>query len=180
MRFSTLGGLYQKPAAISKLASGVRYSTQPTEIQTGALYVERDDTGIGMENVYMFVRISGTCTIGSLLYWTGTDGYVANTVTGVKPAGYSLVAPTASGDWTFMQVYGGNTTVQITNTVGVTGLSSALFGGAGSACWNMSSALTHIADNITNASAQSSLLFYVGRSFSASTGSTTFAFIDLL
>lgn len=180
MRFATLGGLYQKPATVSKLYSGVKWSTQPVDIPTGALYVEADPAW-GGENVFMFVRISGTCTVGDLLYPTGASiQYVENSQTGVKPWGVSLVAPTASGDWTFMQVYGRNTTIQITNTFGDTDISASLFGGNGSACWNMSQYLTNLADNITNMSVHSATLFYVGRSFSDNTTSAVVGFIDLM
>ena len=181
MRFAGVGGLYQKGAGISALRSGVSYGTQPADIQTGVLYLEVDPV-TGEENIFKFVRISATCTIGNLLYYTGTgNAYVVNVGTGLKPAGVSLISPTASGTWTFMQTKGRNTTVSITATVGALGPTAALYGGGGlggSAAVNLSSLISLFSD-ATSGGTATAIVHYIGKSLTVSTTSTTLAFIDL-
>lgn len=178
MRYLTLGGLGKTPTGVTKIASGVRWSTQNTAIPTGALFIERNTT-LGIQNVYQYVRVSGTCTVGDLLYMTGNAGYVVKTASGVKPNGVSLVAPTASGDFTLMLVKGIHTSVQITATVAETGHTAALFGGIGSAAGNFSNYQAYYSALISGGTA-SATLFYIGRSLSVNTGSATLAYIDLM
>ena len=80
MQFMPLAGLYWKQAGAGSIRSGIYYTTQPTDIPMFAKAVEKDLKGY--ESVYEFVRISGTCTVGALLYRTGVDGYVVCTGTG--------------------------------------------------------------------------------------------------
>lgn len=165
--------LFNLPAGVRSLDSGVRYSTQPTEIPTNALVWENG-------KIYEYVRLSGTATVGDMLYATGVDAdLVEKSMTGVKPYGVSLVAPTASGDFTFILKRGIHTGIQITNTFGGLGTAPALFGGFGSAAANMSNYMTHLVDAQTDPIAHSVTLFYIGFAMSAATGSTVRGFIDL-
>jgi len=175
MRFLPQIGLYKKGTADS-LRSGISYTSQPTDIPLNALAVEH--VGTGDDRIYQFVNLSGTCTVGSLLYFTGTAlGYVVNTGTGAgKPAGVSLVAPTASGVWTWIQKYGKNTSIQVTNTFGggVGSNTSTLFGGE-SAAVNFSAFATGI-----STTGGIHHLIYMGRSLTAAAASQTVGFLELL
>lgn len=173
MRMMNLMGLYQKGSSDS-IASGISYGTQPTDIPIGAKYAEKLKN---VDNVYEFVRISGTCTVGDCLYMTGTSlNYVTKSGTNAgRPYGFSLVAPTASGVWTFIQKYGINTSLQITGTVGAYAATSILYGGVGSALGNVSNFLSGIASGNVVCG-----LIEVGRSLTAATGSQTIGFIDVL
>lgn len=166
-------GMYWKGAGVNSLGSGVSYATQPTDIAYNSLASE--DNG---RNVYEYVRISGTCTVGDLLYLTGTAmQYVTKSGTQAgMPYGVSLVAPTASGAWTYVQKYGICTSLQVTATVGGTAAgSAALYGGTGSAAVGASGYLSSIASGAVIGGAE-----YIGRSLTAATGSQTIAFINLL
>lgn len=165
MRFLSLVGLYQRPAGVEKLASGVSYSTQPTDVPYGALAVEDG-------SVFEFVRISGTCTVGDLMYQTGTaQQYVVKGGFG-KPYGLSLVKPTASGVWSWIQKYGKNTSIQITSTFGGTAaISNVMFA-------DTSAAINH--SGILTAASANSAAIVIGHSLTAATGSQTVGFINLL
>ena len=187
MRFLSLVGLYQKsPSTAASLGSGVYWTTAPTDLPPlGSLAVEDG-------NVYMLGRLSATCTVGAILYrGTGTMGYgggasaaqtgmiwLNQTGTGNIPQGVSMVAPTTSGAWTWIQVYGKNTTIQVTNTFGANGsISAALYAGGQSALLNLSAYITGI---ISATAGFSAPYFYVGQSLTDATGSTTVGFINLL
>lgn len=171
MRYLPLVGLYNKPAVADSLASGVSYSTQPTDIPYNAQAVEDN-------RIYEFVRISGTCTVGAFLYYTGTAlNYVCQSGTGgVRPAGVSLVAPTASGAWSWIQKYGKNTSIQITSTFSTAKPYDAMYVNGGSGATNFS-------DTISGAGLGSGSIgawALVGQSLTAATGSQTVGFINLL
>ena len=173
MRFLPNIGLFQRAGNVNDLASGVRWSTQPTELVLGSLAYEDG-------SVYEYTQISGTCTVGDLLYYTGTNmGVVVKGATGVRPAGVSLVAPTASGDWTFMLKYGKHTSVQITATVAALRGTAALFGGMGSAAFNMSQQAAY-ASAVISAGGNTGFMYYIGQSLTTATGSQTVGFINLL
>ena len=171
MRFAGLVGLQWKAAGQGSLASGIAYSTAPTDHTLGTLAIEQ---GQGQENVYELVRVSGTCTVGSLLYQTGTNNsYVVKTGTGAGfPYAISMDAPTASGTWQWAQKYGINTTIQVTNTFGGSAAASGIMYGGESAAQNFSAYITG------TYSGAGGLIF--GRSLTEATGSTTIGFIKLL
>jgi len=173
MRYLPLVGLYWKGAGQGSFKSGISYSTQPTDIPLGALSVEKDASR-NVENIYEFVRISGTCTVGSLLYQTGTNNaYVVCTGTGAgKPYAIAMAAPTTSGSWQWAQKYGINSTIQVTNTFGGSAAGSGALYGGESAVQNFSAFITG-----TYSGAGGSL---IGRSLTETTGSTTIGFIELL
>lgn len=172
-RMMNLMGLYQKGSSDS-VASGISYGTQPTDIPMGGMYSEKYK---GFDNVYEFVQISGTCTVGDCLYLTGTTlNYVTKSGTNAgRPYGFSLVAPTASGAWTFIQKQGINTSLQITGTVADGGATSLIYGGVGSALGNVSNYLSGIASGNVIAG-----IIPVGRSLTNATGSQTIGYIDVL
>jgi len=169
-------GLYWKPAGVGSVGSGVSYTTQPTDVTVGSLMVEKDKAR-NVENVYELVRISGTCTVGALLYPTGTNNaYVVCTGTGAgMPHAIAMAAPTVSGTWQWAQKYGINTTIQITGTVGGSAAASSLLCGGGSAAGNVSGFYSSLASGIV-----ASYYPVFGRSLTAATGSTTIGSIDLL
>ena len=171
MRFLPLIGLYNKPAGVASLASGVSWSTQPTDIPYNALASEDGRT-------YEFVRISATCTVGALLYYTGTAlQYVCQSGTGgVKPVGVSLVAPTASGVWSFIQKYGKNTSIQATNTFSVASPSNNLFSDGGSGALNLSGAVSGAAIGSGSVNAY----YNIGQALTVATGSQVVGFLTLL
>lgn len=166
MRMLGLVGAYKSDG--KKLKSGVSYSTQPTDIPYNALAYEDGC-------VYEFVRVSGTCTVGALVYLTGTAmNYVVCTGTGAgKPRGIALVAPTASGVWTWILRDGKCTSVQTTSTFGgsAAAASSLIFGGE-SAAQNFSAAYTSVY-SFGGATP-------IGRSLTEATGSQTIGYIQLL
>jgi len=174
MRFAGLVGLQWKAAGQGSLASGIAYSTAPTDHTLGTLAIEQ---GQGQENVYELVRVSGTCTVGSLLYQTGTNNsYVVKTGTGAgMPYAISMDAPTVSGTWQWAQKYGINTTIQITNTVGGSAAASSLLCGGESAAGGVSTFYSNIASGTL-----AGLWPLFGRSLTAAAGSTTIGFIKLL
>jgi len=171
MRYLSLIGLYNKPAGADSIASGISYSTQPTDIPYNAQVVEDS-------KIYEFVRISGTCTVGSLLYYTGTAmQYVCQSGTGgIKPAGVSLVAPTASGAWSFIQKYGKNTSIQITSTFSTAKPYDSMFSDGGSGALNLSAAVSGAAIGSAGVAAYA----WIGQSLTAAAGSQTVGFINLL
>jgi len=173
MRYLGLVGLYWKEAGQGSLKSGIAYSTQPTDIPVGSLASERDASR-NVENIYELVRVSGTCTMGALLYQTGTNNaYVVCTGTGAgKPYAISMDAPTASGTWQWAQKFGYNTAVQVTNTFGGSAAGSGILYGGESAAQNHSAFITG-----TYSGAGGSI---IGRSLTETTGSTTIGFIELL
>lgn len=181
MRFMNLVGLYWKPAGQGSLQSGIYYSTQPTDVPLGALAVERARTA-NMENVYELVRVSGTCTVGALLYATGSNNsWVVCTGTGAgKPWAVSMAAPTASGMWQWALRHGIHTSLQMTVSVGGTAATSGFILGGESAGLNISSFFA----SITGAISQGATAFYpvIGRALTAVAEgtSTTIGFIDLL
>lgn len=171
MRFLPLVGLYNKPAGAASISSGVNWATQPTDIPYNGLAVEDG-------RVYEFVRISGTCTVGALLYYTGTAlQYVCQSGTGgVRPAGVSLVAPTASGNWSFIQKYGKNTSIQATSTFSVAGPSNQLYSDGGSGVINQSAAVS----GALIGSGGVGVYVAVGQALTVATGSQVVGFLTLL
>jgi len=170
MRYLPTIGLYNKGTADS-IASGISYSTQPTDIPYNALAVEDG-------RVYEFVRLSGTCTVGSFVYYTGTAlNYVCNSGTGgVKPAGVTMVSPTASGVWTWIQKFGKNTSIQATSTFSMAYPSVGLFVDGGSAAINQSAAIS----GALIGSAGVGVYVNVGQALTAATGSQVVGFLNLL
>ena len=176
MRFAGLVGLQWKDASQGSLKSGIAYSTAPTDHQLGTLAAEWDKAH-NQENIYELVRLSGTATVGSLLYQTGTNNsYVVMTGTGAgMPYAISMDAPTVSGTWQWAQKYGINTTIQITNTVGGSAAASSLLCGGESAAGGVSTFYSNIASGTL-----AGLWPLFGRSLTAAAGSTTIGFIKLL
>lgn len=173
MRMQPLIGLYQKGSTVDSIGSGISYSTRPSDIALNSLATE--DNG---RKVYEFVRISGTCTVGDTLYLTGTAlEYVHKSGTQAgMPYGVSLVAPTASGVYSWIQKYGICTSLQITATVGGTAAGSAtLYGGIGSAAGGASAYLSSIGSGAVIGGA-----IPFARSLTAAAGSQTIAFINCL
>lgn len=170
MRYLGLVGLYNMGSPNS-LASGVSYATQPTDIPYNALANENNRT-------YEFVRISGTCTIGAFLYYTGTAlQYVCQSGTGgVSPAGVSLVAPTASGYWSWIQKYGKNTTIQATSTFSIATPSNNMYVDGGSGALNLSGAVSGAAIG----SGTVGTYVNVGQALTVATGSQVVGFLRLL
>lgn len=171
MRFLPTVGLYWKSAGAGSLKSGVSYSTQPTDIPYNALAFEQ-------ESVFEFVRMSGTATVGSFVYYTGTAmNYVCCSGTGgIRPAGVLMVSPTASGVWTWIQKYGKNTSIQATSTFSVATPSNNLFVDGGSAALNLSAAVSGAAVG----SGSVGTYVNVGQNLSVATGSQTVGFLTLL
>ena len=171
MRYLPLVGLYWKAAGAGSMASGISYSTQPTDIPYNALMVEDG-------RVYEFVRQSGTCTVGCFVYYTGTAmQYVCNSGTGgVAPAGVTMVSPTASGVWTWIQKYGLNTSIQATSTFSMATPSNNLFVDGGSAALNLSAAVSGAAIG----SGTVGTYVNVGQALTAATGSQVVGFLRLL
>jgi len=169
MRFLPLIGTYNSGG--KKLKSGVSYATQPADIPYNGLAVEEGA-------VYEFVRISGTCTVGAFLYYTGTAlNYVCQSGTGgIKPAGVSLVAPTVSGNWSFIQKYGKNTSIQVTSTFSTAYPSVQMFVDGGSAAINQSAAIS----GALIGSAGVGVYVGVGQTLTAAAGSQTVGFLTLL
>jgi len=177
MRFLPTVGLYWKDAAAGSLNSGIKYSTQPTDIEYNALAVENG-------KVFEFVRISGTCTIGSLLHVTGTTKqYVMVSGTGRVPYGVSLVAPTASGDWSWILKYGICTTLQSTGTfqVGASGISQLIYAGQGSAVYDANAGCREVLSHVISQTASGLVpIGPIGEAMTLATGSTVVGNINLL
>jgi hypothetical protein len=171
MRYLSLVGLYNMPTGAASLASGVSYNTQPTDIPYNAQVVED-------KKIYEYVRMSGTATVGSFVYYTGTAlNYVCCSGTGgVKPAGVLMVSPTTSGAWTFIQKYGVNTSIQITSTFSTAYPSVGMFVDGGSAAINQSAAIS----GALIGSAGVGMYVPVGQALTAATGSQVVGFINLL
>ncbi len=168
--FSPVTTLGKGSGAVSSLMSGVSLTSQPTGSTLGEITADKQG------RVFQFMRLSGTCTVGSLLYLTGTSlNWVVNTGTKAgQPLGISLIAPIVSGQYTWIHKYGINTSIQITATVGGLGASSLLVGGE-SAAGSLSAWLSGINTGIVAANT-----WRIGRSLTAATGSQTIGFIDLL
>lgn len=175
MRFLSLVGLYQAGSS-DTMRSGISYTAQG-DIALGSLAVEKYaiSGGVSYENIYEYVRISGTCTVGSLLFYTGTAlGYVHNSGTSQLPAGIAMVSPTASGVYSWMLKQGVYDKIQITATVAGSGLTSLLYGGIGSAAGNISNAAAFVS------AAGNPQLALIGRALTDATGSTCVGFVGLL
>ena len=182
MRFLSLVGLYQKsPSTAGSIGSGVYWNTAPTDCPPlGSLAMEDG-------NVFQLVRLSGTCTVGALVYLTGTQPYgtgntapmvMAGSGTGLRPEGVAMISPTASGAWTWVQVYGKCTSIQITNTFSIAAGNAAMYAWGGSAAVNASTVVTAIASG--TAGLYSCPAFYLGQSLTAATDSQCLGFIALL
>lgn len=177
MRFLPHVGTYHQVGTSQKLASGIYYNTQPTEIPLGGLAVEDG-------KVFEFRRLSGaTWTAGSLVYNTGTTGnnYVCLSGTGCKAIGVNLVTLATSGAWTWIQKYG-KCNVQATTTFGVDGtnkLTQAMFSLGGSGAYNITAAISAAA--IGSAGVGGEYMHYIGFALSDCIAATAGpAFIQLL
>lgn len=177
MRFLPTVGLYWKDKGAGSLNSGIKYSTQPTDLPLNALAVEG-------KRVFEFVRISGTCTVGSLLHLTGTNiGYVTVSGTGRMPYGVSLVAPTASGDWSWILKYGICTSLQVTGTyeVGASGISALIYAGQGSAAYDANGGCRELLSLVISSTASGLVpIGPIGQALTTATGSQVVGFINLL
>lgn len=170
MRYLDAVGLYN-PGAVGDLSSGAIYYTQPADIPYNALAY---DNGAS----YEFVRISGTCTVGAFLYYTGTAlQYVCQSGTGgIKPAGVSLVAPTTSGAWSWILKEGKCTSIQATSTFSTAKPYDAMYVNGGSGALNFSDAVSAAAVG----SGAIGTYVRVGQALTAVTGSQAVGIIKLL
>jgi len=176
MRNMPLAGLYWKDAGQGSLKSGIAYTTKPTDIQVGQQYTERDKTR-NVDNIFEFVRISGTCTVGALLYATGTNNaYVVCTGTGAgKPYAISMDAPIVSGTWQWAQRYGINSTIQLSATCGGSAAGTSILVGGLSGAGNVSNFYSGLASGTV-----ANYYPVFGRSLTAAAGSTTIGSINCL
>lgn len=112
MRFLPQVGLYNRSGG-RKLESGVYWTTLPDDLKLGMEAVEDG-------KIYQLVRLSGTCCVGMIVgRYTGTAlawATVGGASGGCKPLGVSLISPTASGTYTFIQKYGKNTSIHCSTT----------------------------------------------------------------
>lgn len=114
MRFLPQVGLYNRSGG-RKMESGVYWTTLPDDLKLGMVAVEE-----GGEKVYQLVRLSGTCCVGMVVgRYTGTAlawATIGGGSGGCKPIGISLISPTASGTYTFIQRYGKCTSIHTSST----------------------------------------------------------------
>ena len=174
MLFLPIVGTFNAKGGV-KLASGLFYNTQPTEIPMGAL---ADEDG----NVYEFRRQSGTNTVGMVMFNTGTTGrnYVCCSGTACRPVGVSMIAPTTSGVWTWLQKYGRNTSIYCLSTFGITGHNTAaMFSIGGSGVNNLSASLSGCQLGSV-AYTGDGWPHYVGEAMADITGSQGLGFLHLL
>ena len=112
MRFLPQVGLYNRSGG-RKIESGVYWTTLPDDLKVGMEAVEDG-------KIYQLVRLSGTCCVGMVVgRYTGTAlgwATIGGATGGCKPIGISLISPTASGAYTFVQKYGKNTSIHTSST----------------------------------------------------------------